>query len=124
MGNITVNRLPVPTWNTLRINSARVQVADGFEKTAPVITAPAAVKISEMTAKAVSGLFEEKTSQVPRESVVAGKQPVYLEQRLVTGLGADYTDYLDSHMDSVTLFDVPAGTELAEPVIITLDLKG
>ncbi|MBO7336271.1 MAG: hypothetical protein J6U42_04970, partial [Lachnospiraceae bacterium] len=88
MNPITVNRLPVPTWNTLRVNSAGVQVSDEFEKTVPVITAPAAVKISEMTAKAVSGLFEEKTSQVPRESVVAGKQPVYLEQRLVTGLGA------------------------------------
>ncbi len=122
MGNITVNRLPVPTWNSLRVNDAVVKVADEYAKTAPEVVSPAQVKVTKMPVEKANALLESKMPQIPREAIVAGKQPVYMGQRLATGLGGDLTAFADEKTCEVTVFEVPENTSVSEPVLVKLKL--
>ncbi len=70
MKEMTVNHLPVLTWNKLKMNETVVSVADG--DTSPYVSAHAAAG-------------QEKT--------IACKQPMYMEQALPTGLGAEMDAY-------------------------------
>ena len=70
MKNMTVNHLPVLTWNKLKMNEVTVFVVDGKE----------------------GGAWPE-VAESPEEELIACKQPMYREQAFPTGLGAEMDEY-------------------------------
>ena len=121
MGNITVNRLPVPTWNSLRVNDCTVHLPEWFEPATPEITAPAGVTVTEMyTGKGLSEL-DSLVEGLAGEAVVAGKQAIYNEQHFPTALGKDFTNVIDGAAASIRKIEIPEGQKIEEPVVVKLD---
>ena len=49
MSNISINKLPVPTWTWLKVNEYKVAVPDKFEKAESVVdTMPEEVKVGKV----------------------------------------------------------------------------
>ncbi len=98
MNNISINKLPVPTWTWLKVNEYKVAVPDKFEKTESVLdTMPEEVKVGK----------------VDFTSICLGDVEL--------GAGEDFRKM--SHMaktggDSYT---VAAGVKVADPIRITYD---
>lgn len=123
---ITVNRLPSLTWNRLGVNHALVE----FD------AMPAAQGTCEYTERNVQQLQKETiptkeanaladafAGEIEREFCVAGKAPIYQEQAFATGMGKDFTDFIDGLVPETEVFTVPESAQPEEPVILRWDLK-
>lgn len=97
--DISIDRLPSPTWKWLGVNHADVS-ADIPEAAAPEITVPAGspVTVSRTDAEDLSGMR--------------------------TGCGPDMARLIYAAGDKAYEITVPAGKRPAEPVIIRADLAG
>ena len=83
MGVLTVNRLPVPTWNSLRVNNATVELPESFAPTEPQIAVPERIEFEIKDFKNANEEIELLVEKLPNEAVVAGKQPIIISSILV-----------------------------------------
>ena len=93
MEKITINRLPVQTWRYLKFNEKTIEAPDITVGSAEIranegITAENVVFSEELDR------LNEKVGDIRREAFIAGKTPIYNEQRFMTGMGADADKYL------------------------------
>ena len=93
MENTTINRLPVKTWRYLKINQTSAELPDASRGSAEISS------VSGITAETVDfadelGKISSVIGDVRRESFVAGKEPIYGAQSLISGMGADADGYL------------------------------
>ncbi len=123
METLTLNRLPVPTWNSLRVNSTETTVGNEFFATAPAVTLPDGVKCEKKDIKTALKELEETVSAIPAEAIVAGKQPIYKAQHFETALGGDFTGFIDGHTENASVFTVAKGSKVTAPVIVKLVLN-
>ncbi|MEE3398860.1 MAG: hypothetical protein VZR64_05285, partial [Eubacterium sp.] len=98
MNNISINKLPVPTWTWLKVNEYKVAVPDKFEKTESVLdTMPEEVKVGKVDFTSVC---------LGDVELGAGEEFRKISHMAKTG-GDSYT--------------VAAGVKVAEPIRITYD---
>ena len=123
MSVLTVNRLPVPTWNSLRVNSATVELPESFAETEPGITLPQGVECETKDIKSALEETERLVEKLPEETIVAGKQPIYNEQHFGTALGKNFTELINRTTEKVRVLRIPEGFAADGPIIIRLDME-
>lgn len=88
-----VNNLPVLTWNKLKINNADFDTSfvDGNVDAAPIPICdwPVGFALGVMKQDELPEYFEDLDISNPSEKYVAGKFPIYNEQKFATGMGAE-----------------------------------
>ncbi|MDO4619647.1 MAG: SufD family Fe-S cluster assembly protein [Lachnospiraceae bacterium] len=124
MDNIkmTVNHLPSLTWNRLGVNQAAV-AAEVKHTTAAAFTAKGtpAVTTKAMKAAEASAYADSLTKGIRRENFIAGKTSIYQNQTFATGLGREFTEYLDQNTDVVLVYSVEAGVHASSPMVLNWD---
>ncbi len=116
---VTVNHLPVLTWNRLKINSAEADIS----KTACdsiIYDLPKGISSRRVDFETALSEFEALSGSVRRERFVAGKVPIYNEQAFLTGMGKGADDYITASAIPAEIIDIPAGVNLSEPFKITV----
>ena len=98
MNNISINKLPVPTWTWLKVNDYTVAVPDKFEK--------AQCEATNMPAEVKVGAVDFTSIALGDVELGAGEDFRRLSHKAKTG-GASFT--------------VPAGIKVNEPIRITYD---
>ncbi|MGI6742254.1 MAG: SufB/SufD family protein [Eubacteriales bacterium] len=116
---LTVNHLPVLTWNRLKINSAEVYILKTADNSIEYDLSDGTSSRSVDFKTALSE-FETLSGSVRRESFVAGKVPIYNKQAFITGMGKEADDYLASSGADAEIIDIPARVNLSEPIRITV----
>ena len=121
---LAVNHLPVLTWNKLNINRAKLQIENGDETRTGSLNRTAAYPdgISSETVKSneLDKLINELDINNPSELVVAGKIPMYNEQRFATGMGAEIDKLFDETDVDTELITIDGSYRSEEPVYIGL----
>lgn len=98
MNNISINKLPVPTWTWLKVNDYKVAVPDRFEKAKSIIdTMPEDVKVGK----------------VDFTSICLGDVEL--------GAGEDFRKISHNAKTGGDSFTVGAGVKVSEPIRITYD---
>ncbi len=121
---IIVNHLPAPTWNRLGVNRTFVD----FDQL-PQVEASATYSISgseqvnlnikTMPTKEAMEWADSFTGGIRREATIAGKRAIYQEQEFATGLGGNYTEFIDNLVPSTDIYTVESGECLGQPVILS-----
>jgi Fe-S cluster assembly scaffold protein SufB len=126
MQTLTVNHLPVPTWNRLDMNRARMDAPDraaGAEIASGAL--PEGVKVRRVSqSEAAAELYARAPALPAGEAQAAGKAPAYSAQNLQTGLGADADVWLAKSGAPVDIYTVPPGTKAAAPLVLRVRAAG
>ena len=98
MNNITINKLPVPTWTWLKVNDKKIAVPESVSK--------AEVKVEEVPA-------DVKVGKVDFASICLGDVEL--------GAGEEFRRFSHTAKTEGKSFTVSAGVKVAEPVRMTYD---
>lgn len=98
MNNITINKLPVPTWTWLRVNEKNIEI--------PTNTVRAEITESEVPA-------EVKAGAVDFTSIALGD--------IELGAGEDFRKFSHAAKTGGDSYTVGAGVKVAEPIRLTYD---
>ncbi len=119
--NMTVNPLPVLTWNHLKMNAGEVELAAaqmGAEIT--VNELPAGVSVTKYQPEAVHSEAEnQKSDGELKETVVSGKEWNGKFREIESGMGAEFERYMAD--SAVTLVEMQPDCQADVPVIINLN---
>ncbi len=121
-----VGRIPSLTWNGLKMNSGVVSAVPVIDYTAllDAQALPEGVSVSYLTAGETAAWLDANTPPQEQEFVIAGKTPVYHEQRFGTGLGQEYDDFISTAAGGTTeLIEIASGTRVEKPIIVKLELE-
>ncbi len=122
---LTLNHLPVLTWNHLNLNDVKAQVdtegmtsslRDGTDLPDGITAKYGA------SAEEVSNIYDKLDTATAQEAFIAGKFPMYNEQKFATGMGADM-DLLLSKVGAATdIYEVAAGSKVEEPILFDTEI--
>ena len=113
-----INHLPSLTWNKLKMNAGEIgeTVSCNIDVETRFESLPEGISHRAMTFdEGQLWLAAHAPAQTP-ERFVAGKKPVYHEQRFGTGAGASFDELLEREQTPVHLLTVARGTKAARPV--------
>lgn len=119
-----VNHLPVLTWNKLKLNDAELLINTEFGKVNTFadaalpagVTAEKNVSFDELVRH-----FDALAVSSPKEKIVAGKLPIYNEQRFATGMGKEIDDLIVEADCKTDIYTVD-GTH-TDPIVLRYDYK-
>ena len=123
---MTVNRLPSLTWNRLGVNFAKI-----FTDDIPSFTGEAvwSAENEEQVTKEIRPTEKAQkwadslSDGVRREAYVAAKRSIYQGQHFATGLGHDFTDYMNEHVPETVIYTVEENARPEKPVILTWNFE-
>ncbi|MCR5263523.1 MAG: SufD family Fe-S cluster assembly protein [Clostridiales bacterium] len=123
MKNITVNRLPVPTWRYLRFNEKTIEIPEPDPDAVLSVTPNSGeIKTEGMSFADILSELEKKTGGIRRESFVAGKSPIYQEQSLVSGMGHEADELLaDASLQVIAQKITVPGQVFETPAAVTAE---
>ncbi|MEE3420797.1 MAG: SufD family Fe-S cluster assembly protein [Lachnospiraceae bacterium] len=121
---MTVNRLPSLTWNRLGVNFAKI-----FDDEIPASDAEAAfsARNDDQVARGARATEEAQTfadsmsDGVRREAYVAAKRSIYQGQHFATGLGHDFTDYMNANVPETYVYTVEENDHPDKPIVLNWD---
>ncbi len=123
---VVVNHLPTPTWNRLGVNRAFVNL-DTLPKTDNfvdyTITNSELITIEKKNTPDAVAWADSFTGGIRREAYVSGKAPIYQAQNFATGMGKDYTSFIESIVPQTDIFTVEENQMLSAPVILNWDFQ-
>ena len=118
---LEVNHLPVLTWNALKLNSASIDV-DPAEAVSSGLTVEGltdGVKTElSVSPDELAKRYDALGIENPEEAVVAGKFPIYNEQRFPTGMGAEIDRLMDEAKIPVRVLTFPEGYQNENPITV------
>ena len=119
---IIINHLPAPTWNRLGVNRTFVdfdQLPEVDAEAAFSISGGNQVNIETKATHEAAAWADSFASGIRKENVIAGKRAIYQEQAFATGLGGNYTEFIDNLTSATDIYTVAEGECLSQPVILS-----
>ncbi len=119
-----VNHLPVLTWNQLKLNHVTLFAKADLQDVRPALNAklPAGISVEEnVEAVELEKRFDALAVSNPKETVVAGKLPMYNAQRFATGMGKEVDTLLENAGCKTDIYTVEADGHFDTPILLTYD---
>ncbi len=142
---MTVNHLPVLTWNKLDFNTAQMsspQEIPAWKDRLVMPELPAGMTLtitpSDEADECIRKILKETKAPNPeekgtgvegydgslsQEAVVAGKYPIYAKQTFATGMGAEADALLKENKVPLRVVTIEAQKKIAEPVILKYEYE-
>lgn len=122
--NARVNNLPVLTMNSLKLNSAPMDIDIDFKNNGSDFLIddcelPDGIALKRnVNVGDLSELFAELGISNPRELVVAGKYPMYNRQNFATGMGADVDKLMELTKTGADIYTVESAYHSDNPILL------
>ena len=122
--DIRINHLPCLTWNRLGVNHRSVPVKSGLEGAAKRMESgldQEGIASETVTVSEAEAYADSLAHGIRGEKYVAGKTAIYMTQAFQTGLGGEFTDYINTVAGDADIYRVAANARPARPVILNYD---
>lgn len=122
--NARVNNLPVLTMNSLKLNSAPMDIDIDFKNNGSDFLIddcelPDGIALKRnVNVGDLSELFDKLGISNPRELVVAGKYPMYNRQNFATGMGADVDKLMELTKTGADIYTVESAYHSDNPILL------
>lgn len=122
--NARVNNLPVLTMNSLKLNSAPMDIDIDFKNNGSDFLIddcelPDGIALKRnVNVGDLSELFAELGISNPKELVVAGKYPMYNRQNFATGMGADVDKLMELTKTGADIYTVESAYHSDNPILL------
>ncbi|MBQ8085836.1 MAG: SufD family Fe-S cluster assembly protein [Lachnospiraceae bacterium] len=122
--NARVNNLPVLTMNSLKLNSAPMDIDIDFKNNGSDFLIddcelPDGIKLKrDVNVGELLELFAELGISNPKELVVAGKYPMYNRQNFATGMGADVDKLMELTKTGADIYTVENAYHSDNPILL------
>lgn len=119
--NAKVNNLPVLTMNSLKLNSAPLDIDVDFKEDSVLsdVTLPEGVSVRNgVSATELLAIYKELGISNPKEKYVAGKYPIYNQQEFATGMGADVDKLMELTKTGASVYTVDGTYRSDEPILL------
>lgn len=129
--SLTVNHLPVLTWNHLNLNETTMETAVCGQEERQNIqrgtnpshclrsALPDGITLQEgVDDAALQEIFDSLGIENPSEKIVAGKVPMYNRQRFATGMGAEIDALFEEKNIAASVYTVDSGYHGDAPVVL------
>ncbi len=121
-----ISYLPAPTWNRLGVNKAYIdtKIFDNY-KNEDIYSEKNTenIKVENLNRAETEKLIDSFSKDIEREKYIAGKKAIYAQQAFSTGLGKDYTDFIDENLEESRIFTIEENAQITKPVIIKWEFK-
>lgn len=122
--NARVNNLPVLTMNSLKLNSAPMDIDIDFKNNGSDFLIddcelPDGIALKRnVNVGDLSELFDKLGISNPKELVVAGKYPMYNRQNFATGMGADVDKLMELTKTGADIYTVESAYHSDNPILL------
>ena len=122
--NARVNNLPVLTMNSLKLNSAPMDIDIDFKNNGSDFLIddcelPDGIKLKrDVNVGELWELFDKLGISNPKELVVAGKYPMYNRQNFATGMGADVDKLMELTKTGADIYTVESAYHSDNPILL------
>ena len=124
--NAKVNNLAVLTNNSLKLNTASLDIDIDFRTNRSLkytelpegISLESGISVDELAVK-----FDELGISNPSEKIVAGKYPIYNRQSFATGMGADIDKLMKLTETGANVYTVEAAYKSDEPITLEYSFR-
>ena len=119
--NAKVNNLPVLTMNSLKLNHAPLDINVEFtdNKALKNVDLPDGISVEKgISPEKLAGRLDELGTDNPKEKIIAGKYPIYNEQKFATGMGANIDKLMELTKTGASVYTVESSYISDKPVVL------